>query len=246
MSEQPAIRNNVAPLRNVMALSALIDRVQTRHADLPGMACFYGPSGYGKSTAAVWNANATNAYIVECQSCWTKKYLATKIAQEIGLDPAKTTPEIVAQISEELVLSGRALIVDEADYLVESMLIKLIRDIYEGSRAAIILIGEERLPQKLTKWERIHGRMLDCVGAEPADLREVGLLAEIYCRGLEIDDELKAMILKASNASARRISVNLNMITEIARTKGLTRVTAGDWGKAEFFTGSVPAPRRFA
>lgn len=246
MNEQTPIQSNVAPLRNVMALSALIDRVQNRHADLPGMACFHGPSGYGKTTAAVWNANSTNAHQVQVKSVWTRKYLCTMIAHELGLDPAKTIPALVDQISEELSRTGRPLIIDEADHLVKNTLIELVRDIYESSGATIILIGEEQLPQKLAKWERVHGRMLDWVAAQPADLREVGLLAGIYCRGIELDDQLRQMILKASNASVRRICVNLNMIAEMARTKGLDRVTGADWGKAEFFTGSAPAPRRFA
>lgn len=246
MTEQPSIRNNVAPLRNVMALNALIERVQARDADLPGMACFYGPSGYGKTTAAVWNANAANAHQIQIKSVWGRKYLCNAIVRELGLPPAKTIAAMVDQIAEELMRSGRPLIIDEADYLVNNTLIEVIRDIYESSRAAIILIGEELLPQKLGKWERVHGRMLDWVGAQPADLREVGLLAGIYCRGVEVDEELKAMILKASNASVRRICVNLNMVAEAARTKGLARVTGADWGKAEFFTGSAPAPRRFA
>ncbi len=246
MSEQPAIRNSVAPLRNVTALSALIERVQSRDADLPGMACFYGPSGYGKTTAAVWNANASNAHQIQIKSVWTRKYLCTAIVNELGLDPRKTVAELVDQIADQLMRSGRPLIIDEADYLVKSSMIEVIRDIYESSCATIILIGEEMLPQKLAKWERVHGRMLDWVGAQPADIREVGLLADIHCRGIELDDDLKAMVLKASNASVRRICVNLNMISEVARTKGLDRVSARDWGKADFFTGSAPAPRRFA
>ena len=50
--------------------------------------------------------------------------------------------------------------IDEADYLVSRHMIEVIRDIYESSRATIILIGEEMLPQSLTRWERVHNRML--------------------------------------------------------------------------------------
>lgn len=239
------VHNTVAPLRNVGALNELIDRVQNRGIDLPGMACFYGPSGYGKTTAAVWNANASNAYQVQVKSVWTRKYLCEAIVRELGLPPAKTVASMVDQIAEELMKSGRPLIIDEADYLVKTSMIEVIRDIYESSQAAVILIGEERLPQKLAKWERVHGRMLDWVAAQPADLREVGLLARIYCDGVEIEDKLAGLILKASNASVRRICVNLNMLAERARMHGLTQMGAGDWSGA-FFTGSAPAPRKFA
>ena len=36
--------------------------------------------------------------------------------------------------------------------------------------AAIVLIGEELLPQKLQAWERFHGRILDWVAAEPGSI----------------------------------------------------------------------------
>lgn len=53
------------------------------------------------------------------------------------------------QIGEELSLSQRPLIIDEADFLVQKRMIEVVRDIYESSQATIILIGEEAMPVKL-------------------------------------------------------------------------------------------------
>lgn len=244
MTYQQPIRNSVALLRNVVRFNQLIDRVQNRGPDLPGMACFYGPSGYGKTTAALWNANETNAYQVQVKSVWSRKHLAEAITRELGLPPGRTIAIMVDQIAEELMKTGRPLIIDEADYLMSPSMIEMIRDIYEGSQAAVILIGEERLPQKLAKWERVHGRMLDWVGAQPLDLREVGLLAEIYCPGVDLDDGLKGAVLQASNGSARRVCVNLSLLAEMARTKGVAALSSKDMSKS-FFTGNPPPPRKF-
>lgn len=246
MTEEPVIYNSVAPLRNVRAMAELLDRVQSRDRDLPGMACFYGPSGFGKTTAASWNANRLRAYWVQVRSVWTPKKLCTSILVDLGIAPARTLADQVDQISDELAKSGRPLLIDEADYLAGRGMIEVIRDIYESSRATIILIGEEGLPQKLQKWERVHGRMLDWVAAQPADLREVGILAGIRCKGVELEEDLQKLILTASNASVRRICVNLDRVREIARTRGLRRMSAADWGKADFFTGTAPAPRRIS
>lgn len=245
MTYQQPIRNSVALLRNVVRFNQLIDRIQNRGPDLPGMACFYGPSGYGKTTAALWNANETNAYQVQVKSVWSRRHLAEAITRELALPPGRTIAIMVDQIADELMKTGRPLIIDEADYLMTPSMIEMIRDIYESSQAPVILIGEERLPQKLAKWERVHGRMLDWVGAQPADLREVGLLAEIYCAGIDLDPKLQGAVLQASNASVRRICVNLSLLAELARTKGLSRMSIKDWTK-DFFTGSAPAPRKFA
>lgn len=239
------INNSVAPLRNVGALNELIDRVQNRGPNLPGMACFYGPSGYGKTTAAAWNVNAAGAHHIEVKSVWSRKHFCAAIVKELALPPARTLAGMVEQIGEELSKTGRPLLIDEADLLASDASIKVVKDIYESCHGTIILIGEETLPQQLTKWERVHGRMLDWVAAQPADRREVGLLAQIHCPGLEIEEALLGAVLKQSNASMRRICVNLQGITEQARKKGLRKVGLSDCDVSRFFTGSAPAPRRF-
>lgn len=245
MDGNPRKGNKVAALRNVGALNELIDRVQNRAPHLPGMACFHGPSGYGKSTAAAWNASEFDMHHVEVKSVWSRKDLCAAIVRELGLPPANTMTKMVGQIGEELLKTGRPLLIDDAHDIASESYIKIVKDIYESCHGTIILIGEETLPQQLAKWERIHGRMMDWIPAQPADLREVGLLAQIYCPGIQMDDKLHAHILKQSNASTRRICVNLESLHEQARRRGLTELTVADCDPSKFFTGSAPAPRRF-
>lgn len=244
MMDGTPLFNSVAPLRNVGALVELVDRVQKRGHGLPGMATFYGPSGFGKTTAAIYAANRFKAYQVQVKSAWTTRKLCTAILQDLAVPAARTIADMVDQIAEEIARSARPLIIDEADHLVSRNMIEIVRDIYESSGAAIILIGEELLPQKLQKWERVHGRMLDWVAAEPGDLADVTHLARIYCPGVQLDDDLKHLLLKESNASIRRICVNLDRVREFALTKGLQAVGRADWGKTGFFTGHAPTPRR--
>lgn len=246
MTEQQTLYNNVAPLRNVSALVELIDRVHKRGHGLPGMATFYGPSGYGKTTASVYAANRFSAAMVQVKSAWTAKKLCAAILSDLGLPAARTIADMIDDISDQLGKSGQVLIIDEADHLVARNMIEIVRDIYESAGSPVILIGEELLPQKLSKWERVHGRMLDWVAAQPADIADVGHLARIYCPGVEIEPDLRADLLKESNASIRRISVNLDRVREFALTKGLSKVSSKDWGKTGFFTGHAPAPRRIS
>lgn len=245
MTERAGLYNNVALLRNVSGLVALIKRVTDREYGLPGMATFYGPSGYGKSTAATFAANEFQAYVVQVKSEWRAKFFCQSILKDMGLKPGQTTAAMIEQIAEQLARSGRPLIIDEADHLVKRNLIELTRDIHEASGAAVVLIGEELLPQNLKQWERVHGRMLDWVAAQPAELNEVGLLARIYARGIDLDAEMREHLLAVSNASTRRICVNLSKVSEFAKTRGLSRVTRADWGDDRLFTGIAPTPRRF-
>jgi len=235
---------SVAPLRNVMLLNALINRVQNRDYDLPGLACFFGPSGYGKTKAATWNAQETRAYWVEVKSTWSRKKFAEMILRGMGITPGRTIGDMVEQIGDQLSKSGRPLLIDEADLVAKDGMIGIIRDIYESSQGTVILIGEENLPQTLRRWERVHNRMLDWVAAQPADLREVGLLAKLKCPGIEIVPDVQQMVLECSQARARRIVVNLRQITEYALSTGKAVVTLVDAQKIAFFSGEAPTPRR--
>ena len=244
MAETTEAYTRIAALRNVSALTQLIRRVEARGPGLPGMAAFYGPSGFGKTTAAIYAANKFSAVQVQVKSTWARKKFCEAILFDLGLKPARTIADMVDQIAQELARSGRPLLVDEADFLVQRGMIEVVRDIYESSFSTVILIGEELLPTSLQRWERVHGRMLDWVPAEPATLRDVDLLAPIYCPGVELAPELKAALLDVSRQSIRRICVNLDRALERARTLDRARLEAGDFDPASFFTGTAPAPRR--
>ena len=237
--------NNVAPLRNVMLLGALIRKVQYRDEGMPGMACFHGFSGYGKSQAALYNTQATKACCVEVKSIWTRKDLVLKICAGLGIPAGRTVAECVEKIGEELGKSGRPLLLDEAHILCTDGMMKLVHDLYESSHgASIILIGEEELPQKMARWERIHNRMLDWIPAQPADLREVGILAQLKCPELKISEDVLQKVLEESQAVARRIVSNLNQIKDFARTEGHAEIAAPHIGQIRWLTGQAPAARR--
>ncbi|MFE3838854.1 AAA family ATPase [Pseudogemmobacter sonorensis] len=236
---------NVAPLRNVMLLGALIRKVTDRDEGMPGMACFHGFSGYGKTQAAIYNTQATRACWIEVKSVWTRKTLVEKICANLRIPAGRNVAESVEKIGEELLKSGRPLLLDEAHILCTDGMMKLVHDIYESSHgASVILIGEEPLPQLLTRWERVHNRMLDWVPAQPADLREVGILAGLKCPDLTIATEVLEHALIVSQAVARRIVSNLNQVKDYARTEGRTEIGPGDIAEIRWMAGQAPAPRR--
>jgi hypothetical protein len=235
----------IAPLRNVTLLAELVERVLNRAPNLPGMATFSGPSGYGKSNAAMYAGNRFRAYHVEVKSVWTRKKLCLSILNEMAItQPANTVADMVDQIGEQLERSQRPLIVDEADYLVKNGMIQVIRDIYQASQTAIILIGEENLPNALKRWERVHGRMLDWIPAQPASLSDTRHLSKLYCPGIELADDLVGAAHTKAAGSVRRVCVNLDRIREKASTLGKERMTLADFPADDFFTGNPPAGRQ--
>lgn len=235
--------STVAPIANVGRCMAALNRAMDRKAHLPGMVTFYGPSGWGKSTAAGYVANRYRAYYVEAKSSWTRKALLLSICKEMGIAPAKTIYELTDQISEQLALSGRPLIVDEMDHIVDRNAVEVVRDIYEGSNGAILLIGEERLPAKLKVWERFHGRILEWVPAQPASLEDAGHLAGLYCTDVAVEDDLLGQIHDLAHGSVRRICVNIDLVREEALKNGWRYVDLDTWGNRELYTGEAPARR---
>jgi DNA transposition AAA+ family ATPase len=243
MAQDRPLYNTIAALGNVHALTELVERLRACPATLPRLGVFHGFSGFGKTTSAIYAANAFGAVHVQCKSYWSKKTLTEAILAELSATPGKTIAAQVDQICERLAVGDMPLIVDEADFLVSGKKIEIVRDIYEGSGAPVVLIGEELLPQRLTAWERVHGRVLSWVAAMPAAASDVDHLCPIYARGIDIDADMRAQLLKASHGSVRRICVNLNRIAEFARTRGLPEVTLEAWGDRGFYTGEAPRPR---
>lgn len=246
MTDRAELYNTVAPLTNVTRLVALVDRTQNRQHGLPGMGCYYGPAGYGKTTAAIYVTNTMQACHVQALPVGGAKALLEMIVVELGLRPKRVVYEMIKQAAKELAESGRPLIIDEADHILKTTMIEAIRAIHDISAAPVILMGEELLPQRLQAWERVHGRMLAWVEAEPATIEDVGHLAKVYAPRVEIVPELREAVLAASKASMRYISTNLAAIAEFAAVRGLSRVTSADWGGGAFHTGEPPTLRRGA
>lgn len=237
---------NTAALSIVMLVMASLQRITERRMHLPGMAVLYGFSGFGKSTAAAFVANKMRAYYIECKSVWTKKALLENILKVMGIPPKPTVTGMLDQVCEQLAKSGRPLIIDEMDHIVEKAAVEIVRDIYEGSKAPILLIGEERLPAKLTKWERFHGRIMEWTAAPAADANDVRVLAGFYCPGLAIGDDLLDLVHAKAKGSVRRIATNLELIKDEAANQGVTSIGLKQWGKRDLYTGEAPQPRRMS
>lgn len=246
MTETGTLYNTVAPLANVARLAALIRRTQDRAHGLPGMGCFYGKAGHGKTTGGIYCTNTLNACHVEALPVGGTKKLLEMVVTELGLKPKRLVTDLFDQAAQELAVTGRPLIIDEADQILTDRMIETVRHLHDKSGAPIILMGEELLPQRLQHWPRVHGRMLAWVEAEAATIEDVTHLARIYAQKVELSQELREKVLSASKASMRYISTNLAAIAEFAAVRGLTRVGLAEFGATALHTGEPPVLRRGA
>ncbi|WP_036536706.1 AAA family ATPase [Oceanobacter kriegii] len=235
--------SNIAGITNVALANRAMMQLQERSPSLPGLGVLHGPSGYGKSFAASYVANAHRAYYVQCKSTWTRRAFLEAILKEMGILPSKNLASMTEQACEELMQSGRPLIIDEADWLADSKShVMMAMDLYEGSQASILLIGEERLPAKLSHFEKIHNRILRWEPAQPCQMNDVLQLASIYARDVDIDEQLLLNLLDATKGVTRRICVNLENIRNWAADNGTDRVTIANFDQP-LFTGQAPRGR---
>ena len=234
-------KRSTANIVNLGLVQVALNKLIERQDGLPGLGVFYGPSGYGKTTTTVVIANEVNAYYVQMRSAWTRKVFMEKILAEMGIVPAPTMGAMLDQICAQLAASRRALIIDEFDYAAEKkQMVELVRDIYEGSQVPILLVGEEKLPAKLKKFERFHGRVLAWVGAQPVSLDDAYKLAEIYAHGIAVDESVLVELVRMAHGSVRRVCVNLTNILDHANLHGLDRITKKDLAAVSLFSGDAP------
>lgn len=233
------------PTTNVVLFAELVERLCSRDPTLPAMGAFFGPSGFGKTFSATFGAHKRRAYYVEVGSSWTTAKFCRAVLSTLGQPDRGTIADLVERIIEVLAESGRPLIIDEFDHVVNRGYVEIVREIHDKSRAPIILIGEELLAHKLQRWERFHNRVLDWVPAQPCDQADTAALARMYAPGLEISPDILANVLKKSQKRARRIAVNIARIAEIAALEGWASVDRAQWGGRAFYTGESPTRRPF-
>lgn len=231
----------IVPIGNIGLVHTVMDQLQTRAPGLPGIGTFYGRSGLGKSFGASYAGHPAgfNGIYVSCRSFETKKSLAEQICKAIGITPKGNIPAIVDAIVEVLAVSGRALIVDEVDHIVESRTLELLRDIHDASGAALLLIGEEHLPAKLRRHERFDNRVLVWQAATPCNAADFDMLAKQYAATIAIHADLKKRVLAETNGVTRRVVVNLENIKRWCDRRGTTAAPADC--DVTLYTGRAPA-----
>lgn len=245
---QPApVTGSWAPLTNMTLAMTTMHRLENAADGVPRMGLFYGPSGYGKTTAAAYvTANSGAAYLL-ARSVWTHRAFLEALARELGIVHLRpTAARMMDQIIEQLEHDPRPLLIDEMDHLVSRKMVEVIRDIYEATQVPILMIGEEALPAKLKEWERFDNRILVATAAQPSDRADGRLLRDLYCRKVTIADDLVDLFTERCRGVTRRIVTNLQEAQTVAIDDlGEMHLDRARWGTRPVAVGDI-APRRSA
>jgi DNA transposition AAA+ family ATPase len=238
------IGNAVRPLTNVARMAGLLDELKDRVFGAPGFGVFHGPPGYGKTFGAIFCAVELDAIHLLVQSEWSKKFFLQQLLRELGQSSKGTVPELVQAATQALAFESRPLIIDEADYLIAKGLTGIVRDLHDGSQIPILLVGEEKLPQKLRQFRQFDSRIFAYAEALPADLKDTRELADMVSpQGISLDDEILEEVRARHTGNARWIVKEVSHICKQARLNAISEITKQSWGGLEFLRDTAPIPR---
>lgn len=229
-----ALPASIVPIAALDLVSVTVEKLIARHAGLPGIGVLYGPPGRGKSMAAGAMVMAYRAYYIQVAQAWRVKPLLQKILLEMKVvipKSCRTESDLLDLVTTQLAASRRPLILDEADRLVaKEAMIETVRDIYEQSRAPILLIGSENLRPALREYRTTHSRVREWVPALPVSFDDAAKLATIYAPGIQIADDLLSEIVSRVDGSVRYTCVNLARVLDEAMVMGEDMMTLARWG----------------
>lgn len=220
-----------APLKNVAAFSTLLARMVGRNVD-EGLAVFHGQSGLGKSRAATYGAKTYRARYIEVGQYTTARSLLANLLKELGQpDPRGTIEDLKEQVIEIMAADPRQpVIIDEAHFIAAKRFVDLVREISDKSGAPVILIGEDILPNRLATFERVYGRVLEWLQAQPCDAEDFAHMATYRCPGIRVAPDLATAILGLTKGNTRFVNKNLVKVVEIAQLTGASTIDLATFG----------------
>lgn len=228
--DQQIAGSGVAKLANVgLALTAM-NQIIAATPQMPRIAVFSGPPGYGKSQAAMHLAHplGKNAAFVQLHMFDTTKTIAALILKELDVrfKPQWSVSQMFDAICEQLIRIDRPLVIDEFDHIAEKNSVDFIRAIHDQCATPIFLIGEERLQQKLLqRHERFHDRVLTWAHAIPCDADDALALTHHYAPGLAWEAGAIDALVRSTSGVARKITTEIERLKEDAKRNGTNKVS---------------------
>jgi len=241
-AQSPIVKQgSIAPLKNVAACLDVANRIINRKPGVAGLGVFSGPSGYGKSKASLYVQHKKSALYLEVFNFWTRKLFVEALLAELGVHNPRGS--IGAMMLQAIRLlrddPNRLLIIDEADQLVDRHMIELVRDIYKAADIPVLLVGEEQLPAKLARYERVENRVSAFSLANPCDTGDAKVLAQAYHPRLQVADDLLAHIVGQTKGVASQIVATLGEVEEFCLGHGAISIDLAGYG-GSIFTGKAP------
>lgn len=245
---KPATRSPAA-IKNVSSCLMVLETLRRCPPGIPNMGIFYGFSGFGKTVASTYAQNVTGSVYVEVFESFGRKKLCEALLQSLGVfsprgSVSQMMDRIVAILGDD---PSRAVIIDEAHMLIKRDMLQLAREINKRAGTPMLLVGEETLPAQIALYENVDNLVLDeaRLAAQPCDLADARVLANLLFPKLSVADDLLAAICERTAGCTRRVASTISSIATFACNRNLQAVDLHSY-EGRIHDGALPRRRQMA
>ena len=223
------MRTAFAPTENYQRLLAAVARVEGRAAREAGIILVTGPAGYGKSNAVRRFAVQQNALYLRAKTFWTPRIFLAELVRELGGAPRHRRDDLFTKAIDLLSQdTPQPIVIDEAEHMARDLQsLESARDISDTLENVVLLVGMDRLQNRIARFPQIFSRVAEAVEFQPATVEDVSTLAETLCE-VKVAADLAERIHGESKGRVRLILNALARAEQHAVTNKLAQVAAAD------------------
>ncbi len=236
------MKPRIAPVKNVQHLLDAYGAVEQRAPGEDGMVLLYGATGVGKTTALVHLINETNGIYVEASPAWTLGSMYRAIVTEIGLEPRGRSADLERTIVDHMGTKARPLFIDELDHLLlpgantSLRMLEALRSIHDKSRMPIVMVGMDKIEQKIKVREQLARRVFQWVRFTDLDREDTRVVADTLSDIPVADDWLDALFT-ATKGRISYLSINIAAARRRAKAGRWDVIDLAHWGSKLFVVG---------
>lgn len=229
------MKSRTALVKNLQRLLDAYGIVEAADAGAERIVLLHGATGTGKSTALLHLMNQTDAIYVEASPAWTLNSMYRAIVTSIGGEPRGRSADLERYIVDEMGKRSRPLFVDEIDHILlpgantTLRMLEALRSIHDKSRMPIVMVGMDKIEQKIRMREQLARRVFQWVKFVDLDRDDARVVADTLCDVPITDDWLDALFA-ATKGRISYISHNVKKARARARSNRWAEVNLDVWG----------------
>ena len=209
---------------NVKRFITMMNNLQNRAEGVPGMGLVYGEPGLGKTQAIKWWAFKNDAILIRCNQMMSARWLLKEILDYMSEIKPYSISDSFDEVIRNLILSPRALIVDEVDYLTmdKNKSIEILRDIHDKTNIPVVLVGMTNAHSRLKKFSHLYDRLSEIVKFERFSKADIKTIVKELSE-IELTDCAIKYIYSNLNRFRQIVKV-INKAETIAKANGLSSI----------------------
>jgi len=233
----------LASTRNIDRFMDAVKALEGRLADTEkmGLGLVYGEPGLGKTLAMeVYHARSKKAgrirtVMVRALDIWTQSSMLKDILGALGCAPLAYRKDIMFdQIRDELRGKPAIFLIDEIDKIAGSRsMLGILKDIHDVTGSSILMIGEERVNDLLTRFHSFYNRMNRSAVVKLKDhtQEDVGRVIEQRCEVPVETAVVRAIHQEVGGKSMRSVLDRISDMEQFSQTNCLKAITLGDYNQ---------------